>query len=134
MTKADQEVPLKVPAQKPLALLRRFIEASTQPGDMVLDPFAGCATALGAAEELGGQWTGADVSSVAVRLRGEACAPVRVKMEGFRPVFNEAIFPEPEEGGPEPLLGYVILEQAQAAVEAPRSDWRPGGSRCGRTT
>ena len=53
MTKADQEVPLKVPAQKPLALLRRFIEASAQPGDMVLDPFAGCATALVAAEELG---------------------------------------------------------------------------------
>ena len=56
------------PTQKPLALLRRFIEASTEPGGMVLDPFAGCATALVAAEELGRQWIGIDVSSVAVRL------------------------------------------------------------------
>ena len=56
------------PTQKPLALLRRFIEASTEPGDMVLDPFAGCATALVAAEELGRQWIGVDVSSVAMRL------------------------------------------------------------------
>ena len=58
------------PTQKPLALLRRFIEASTEPGDIVLDPFAGCATALVAAEELGRQWIGIDVSPVAVRLGG----------------------------------------------------------------
>lgn len=56
------------PTQKPLALLRRFIEANTQPGDLVLDPFAGCATALVAAEGLGRAWIGVDVSSVAVRL------------------------------------------------------------------
>jgi len=43
------------PTQKPLALLRRFIEASTQPGDMVFDPFCGCATALVASEGLGRQ-------------------------------------------------------------------------------
>ena len=56
------------PTQKPLALLRRFIEASTEPGDMVLDPFCGCATALVASEGLGRQWIGIDVSSVAVKL------------------------------------------------------------------
>ena len=56
------------PTQKPLALLRRFVEASTQPGDMVFDPFCGCATALVASEGLGRQWIGVDVSSVAVRL------------------------------------------------------------------
>ena len=56
------------PTQKPLALLRRFIEASTEPGDTVLDPFCGCATALVASEGLGRQWIGIDVSSVAVRL------------------------------------------------------------------
>ena len=50
-------------------------------------------------------------------VRGEACAPVRIKMEGFRPIFNEAIFLESEDEDPEPLLGYVILEQAQAAVD-----------------
>ena len=56
------------PTQKPLALLRRFIEAATKPGDLILDPFAGCATSLVAAEELGRQWIGIDVSSIAVRL------------------------------------------------------------------
>ena len=56
------------PTQKPLALLRRFIEASTEPGDMVLDPFCGCATALVASEGLGRQWIGIDVSTVAVKL------------------------------------------------------------------
>ena len=50
-------------------------------------------------------------------VRGEACGPVRIRMEGFRPIFNEAIFLESEEGDPEPLLGYVILEQAQATVD-----------------
>ena len=56
------------PTQKPLALLRRFIEAATKPGNLILDPFAGCATSLVAAEELGRQWIGIDVSPVAVRL------------------------------------------------------------------
>ena len=56
------------PTQKPLALLKRFILCGTEPGGMVLDPFAGCATALVAAEALGRQWIGIDVSPVAVRL------------------------------------------------------------------
>ncbi len=54
-------------------------------------------------------------------VRGEACSPVEVKMEGFRSVSNEVIFVDmkPEENAEyEPLLGYVILEQAQAAVTA----------------
>ena len=50
-------------------------------------------------------------------VRGEACAPVEVEIEGFRPVVNEAVFVEAENEGGEPLLGYVILEQAQAAVD-----------------
>ena len=52
-------------------------------------------------------------------VRGEACGPVRIRMEGFRPIFNEAIFLESEDGDPEPLLGCVILAQAQAAVDMP---------------
>ena len=50
-------------------------------------------------------------------VRGEACGPVQIRMEGFRPVFNEAVFPDSADETPEPLLGYVILEQAQAAVD-----------------
>ena len=53
-------------------------------------------------------------------LEGEACWPVEIEIEGFRPVANEVIFVEMEAGDDEeyePLLGYVILEQAQAAVD-----------------
>ena len=56
------------PTQKPLALLERIIQASSNPGDMVLDPFAGCATACVAAEKLGRQWVGIDLSEKAVEL------------------------------------------------------------------
>ena len=52
--------------QKPLALLRRIIQASTNPGDLVLDPFCGCGTALVAAEELERSWMGIDVTYLAV--------------------------------------------------------------------
>lgn len=50
------------PTQKPLALLKRIIKASSSEGDVVLDPFCGCATACVAAEKLGRQWIGIDIS------------------------------------------------------------------------
>ena len=54
--------------EKPLALLDRIIKASSNPGDMMLGPFCGCATALVAAERLGRQWTGIDLSLLATKL------------------------------------------------------------------
>ena len=64
------------PTQKPLALLRRIINASAPEGGVVLDPFCGCATACIAAEQRGRQWIGIDISSkaadlVRVRMRNE---------------------------------------------------------------
>ena len=56
------------PTQKPIALLERIIQASSNEGDVVLDPFCGCATALIAAEKLGRQWVGIDLSPVAKTL------------------------------------------------------------------
>ncbi len=56
------------PTQKPLALLERIIESSSNPGDIVLDPFCGCATACVAAEKLGRKWVGIDISPKAVEL------------------------------------------------------------------
>ena len=56
------------PTQKPLALLERIIKASSNEGDIVLDPFCGCATACVAAENLGRRWIGIDISSKAVEL------------------------------------------------------------------
>ena len=49
------------PTQKPLALYERIIKASSNPDDIVLDPFCGCATTLVAAEKLGRQWVGIDL-------------------------------------------------------------------------
>ena len=56
------------PTQKPLALLERIIAASSNENDVVLDPFCGCATTCVAAEKLGRQWVGIDLSSLAVKL------------------------------------------------------------------
>ena len=56
------------PTQKPLALLERIIKASSNEGDVVLDPFCGCATALVAAEKLNRQWIGIDLSALAQTL------------------------------------------------------------------
>ena len=62
------------PTQKPLGLLERIIRASSNEGDVVLDPFCGCATACVAAEKLGRQWVGIDLSPVAYRLVQERLA------------------------------------------------------------
>ena len=56
------------PTQKPVRLLKRLIAAASKPGDIVLDPFCGCATACVAAEQLERQWAGIDLSALAVRL------------------------------------------------------------------
>ena len=56
------------PTQKPLALLDRIIKASSNEGDVVLDPFCGCATACVAAENLGRRWIGIDISPKALEL------------------------------------------------------------------
>ena len=56
------------PTQKPLALLDRIIRASSNPGDMVLDPFCGCATTCIAAEKAERQWAGIDLSPLAADL------------------------------------------------------------------
>ena len=56
------------PTQKPLALLERIIAASSNPGDVVLDPFCGCATACVAADKLGRKWVGIDISPKAAEL------------------------------------------------------------------
>ncbi|MBC6442364.1 MAG: HNH endonuclease [Rhodobacteraceae bacterium] len=56
------------PTQKPLALLDRIIKASSNEGDMVFDPFCGCATTLVAANRLNRKWAGIDLSEKAVEL------------------------------------------------------------------
>ena len=71
------------PTQKPRGLLERIVKASSNPGDLVLDPFCGCGTAADAAASLGRKYLGIDISGIAVRVmqqrlesRGDAAAPV----------------------------------------------------------
>jgi site-specific DNA-methyltransferase (adenine-specific) len=59
---------LGYPTQKPLALLERIIEASSNEGDIVLDPFCGCGTTIHAAEKLKRQWIGIDITHLAISL------------------------------------------------------------------
>jgi site-specific DNA-methyltransferase (adenine-specific) len=56
------------PTQKPLALLKRIVLASSNEGDVVLDPFCGCATTCVAAQQLGRKWIGIDIEKQAVKI------------------------------------------------------------------
>ena len=59
---------LGYPTQKPEALLERIISASSNEGDVVLDPFCGCGTAVAAAERLSRRWIGIDITHLAITL------------------------------------------------------------------
>lgn len=59
---------LGYPTQKPLALLERIIQASSNKGDIVLDPFCGCGTAVHAAQKLERDWIGIDITHLAISL------------------------------------------------------------------
>ena len=75
------------PTQKPLALYERIVKASSNAGDIVLDPFSGCATTPIAAERLGRRWVGMDIwdgayDTVLGRLESEGLAAPDSKMGG----------------------------------------------------
>lgn len=59
---------LGYPTQKPLSLLERIIVASSNEGDVILDPFAGCGTSIDAAQKLGRRWIGIDITTIAIDL------------------------------------------------------------------
>ena len=78
----DEPESIGYSTQKPLGLLSRIINTSSNPGNLVLDPFCGCGTAADAAAQLGRQYLGIDISAIAVRVmeqrltsRGEHATP-----------------------------------------------------------
>ena len=80
MTKSGHER-LGYPTQKPQSLLERIIQASSNEGDVVLDPFCGCGTAVVAAHKLGRRWIGIDITFLAVDvMRKRLC-------DSFKPDF-----------------------------------------------
>lgn len=78
------------PTQKPLALLDRIIKASSNKGDLILDPFCGCATTCVAAERLQRQWIGIDLSVKAVEL---VCTRLEKELGRFYDVDHRASIP-----------------------------------------
>ncbi len=81
---------LGYPTQKPLALLERIIQASSNPGDWVLDPFCGCGTAIAAAQTLGRRWIGIDITHLSITLQ-------RIRLEGMFPGLRYAVVGEPKD-------------------------------------
>ena len=65
---ASRSESLGYPTQKPETLLERIIQASSNEGDVVLDPFCGCGTAVASAQKLHRRWTGIDITHLAVAL------------------------------------------------------------------
>ena len=82
------------PTQKPVALLERIIKASSNPGDVVLDPFCGCGTTIEAAEKLGRRWIGIDIAIHAIKVieaRIERFPGTRYRVEGMPRDFESAL-------------------------------------------
>ncbi len=72
------------PTQKPITLLKRIIQASSNEGGMVLDPFCGCGTTIIAANELGRKWIGIDISKDALNVtKGRESQMTLEQMQGF---------------------------------------------------
>jgi site-specific DNA-methyltransferase (adenine-specific) len=65
---SNEEEKLGYPTQKPVGLLERIISASSNEGDIVLDPFCGCGTTVHAAQKLNRRWIGIDVTNLAIAL------------------------------------------------------------------
>jgi DNA modification methylase len=68
LTAQGDEERLGYPTQKPVGLLERIIRASSREGEVVLDPFCGCGTAIHAAQKLGRRWIGIDITHLAISL------------------------------------------------------------------
>ncbi len=83
---------LGYPTQKPLALLERIIQASSNPGGVVLDPFCGCGTAIASAQKLGRKWIGIDITHLAIALQ-------KYRMETMFPGIKFKIVGEPTDIG-----------------------------------
>lgn len=66
--RGNQPEAVGYPTQKPLALMHRIVAASSNEGDLVLDPYCGCGTTLVAAQQLGRRWIGIDCASAAIEL------------------------------------------------------------------
>jgi site-specific DNA-methyltransferase (adenine-specific) len=97
---------LGYPTQKPLELLERIIQASSNEGDIVLDPFCGCGTAVVAAQKLNRKWIGIDVTHLAINL-------MRVRLKDSFNIKAEVIGEPADLGGAKELASQPDKYQFQ---------------------
>jgi site-specific DNA-methyltransferase (adenine-specific) len=83
---------LGYPTQKPIALLERIIQASSNPGDVVCDPFCGCGSAIVASQKLGRTWIGIDITHLSIAL-------LKYRLEAMFPGIKYKIVGEPADIG-----------------------------------
>ncbi len=83
---------LGYPTQKPIALLERILQTSSNPGDVVLDPFCGCGTAIAAAQKLDRKWIGIDITHLSIAL-------MKYRMEEMFPDAKFKVIGEPKDIG-----------------------------------
>ncbi|GHO67719.1 restriction endonuclease subunit M [Ktedonobacter sp. SOSP1-52] len=83
---------LGYPTQKPISLLERIISASSNPGDIVLDPFCGCGTAIAAAQKLDRKWIGIDITHLSIALQ-------KYRLEAMYPGIKFKVVGEPTDIG-----------------------------------
>ncbi len=83
---------LGYPTQKPLALLDRIIQASSNPDSWILDPFCGCGTAIASAQKLGRKWIGIDITHLAIALQ-------KYRLEAMFPGIKFKVVGEPKDIG-----------------------------------
>ena len=121
---------LGYPTQKPQILLERIIVASSKEGDVVLDPFCGCGTAVAGAEKLKRQWIGIDITHLAVALMKS-----RLKTAfGIAPGKDYEVVGEPVDAGSARALAeqdrYQFQFWAMSLLEAfPREQFKRGADR-----
>lgn len=116
---------LGYPTQRPLALMERVLEASSNPGDVVLDPFCGCGTTIAAAQKLGRKWIGIDITHLSIAL-------MKYRLEAMYPGIEFEVRGEPQDVGAAHQLAlddrYQFQWWALSLIRA-----KPLGSKGGKT-
>jgi len=96
---------LGYPTQKPEALLERIIQASSNEGDTVLDPFCGCGTTIAAAQKIGRRWIGIDITYLAISLIKGRLADT----------FGDTVM---EDGVAQPAVDYEVIGEPGSVPDA----------------
>ena len=100
---------LGYPTQKPIALLERILAASSNEGDLVLDPFCGCGTTVHAAQKLGRRWIGIDITYLAISL-------IQKRLEAAFPLTQFDVQGVPKDAGSAAALALADKHQFQLWV------------------